>query len=95
MNKYQARKEYIDKVGKRLIQYKNEGYIIYSPCGGIVENIEQKGFRDEFGLCIDSVVYYSYNKECDNGYYDSLKELKEKFEGFRIVKPEHILKLRV
>jgi len=91
LNNYEIRRNYIDKVGKQLLDYQKKQYLILDENGDIVNNIEQFGFGTEFGLCIDNIVYYSYDKTHDNGYYTPLKELKETMSKFKIVKPEHIM----
>ena len=92
LNNYEIRKNYIDKVGKQLLDYQKKGYLILDKDGEVVNKIEQKGFGNtEFGLCIDNVVYYAYDPTHDNGYYTPLKKLKNTMSKFKIVKPEHIM----
>jgi len=93
LNNYEIRKNYIDAVGKRLIYFKKEGYLIFSPQNEIVDKIEQKGFGDKFGLKVDCIVYYSYDKTHDDGYYTPLKKLKETISKFKIVRPENIISI--
>lgn len=95
MNIYEYRRDYIDKIGKLLIDYQNKGYIILDEGNNVIKKIEQRGFSSEnFGLCIDSCVYYEYNKEFDNGYYTPLPKLKAMFEDFKIINPKDIIKLK-
>jgi hypothetical protein len=93
LNNYEIRKNYIDKVGKLLLDYQQKGYLIFNEYGEIVVKIEQRGFGDEFGLRVDHFVIYSYDFTHDNGYYTPLKKLKETMSHFKIVHPDHIVKL--
>ena len=62
LNNYEIRRNYIDKVGKQLLDYQKKGYLILDKDGEVVNKIEQKGFDNtEFGLCIDNIVYYAYD----------------------------------
>ena len=95
MNKYEARRNYIDKVGKKLLQYQSEGYLLFDEDNEPITKIEQRGFGDNFGLNIDNVVYYSYESEFDNGYHTPLKELKKMISKFKIVHPKHIKTIKI
>ena len=46
LNNYEIRKNYIDKVGKQLLDYQKKGYLIFDKDGEAVNKIEQKGFGD-------------------------------------------------
>ena len=94
LNNYEIRRNYIDKVGKQLLDYQKKWYLIFDKDGEAVKKIEQRGFGNtEFGLHIDNIVYYAYDPTYDNGYYTPLKQLKETMSKFKIVKPEHIMSL--
>ena len=95
MNKYEARRNYIDKVGKKLLQYQSEGYLLFNQYNEPIEKIEQIGFDNKFGLTIDSSVYYQYDSKYDNGYYTPLKELKEMISKIKIVHPKDIKTLKI
>ena len=63
LNNYEIRRNYIDKVGKQLLDYQKKGYLILDKDGEVVNKIEQKGFDNtEFGLCIDNIVYYEIGR---------------------------------
>lgn len=95
MNKCEKTKEFIDKLGKQLIQYQKEGYLIIDNEDNIIKYIEQKGMDDKFGLKIDQVVYYWYNPDYNNGYHTSISEFKKIFSKFKVVKPEDIIKIKL
>ena len=92
-NVYEARRSFIDKVGKKMIELKNTGHVIINiESGDIIDEITQTGFSDDnFGLNIDHTVYYEYNKELDNGYYTSITKLKKMLSKFKAIKPEDVI----
>lgn len=94
-NKYEARKEFIRKAGEKLVDYLGKGYLIIDEDGEAVTRVKQNGFGDEFGLTLNSTVIYTENPHLDNGYYTPLKELKQRIQTIKIVKPEHIIRISV
>lgn len=93
-NYYEARRLYIENVGKKLLDYQKKGYLILDKDGYVVKKIEQRGLdSNQFGLTIDCVVYYAYDPDHDNGYYTPLKKLKEMISKIKIINPKHIISL--
>jgi len=94
-NKYTARRDYIAKIGNKLIKYLNEGYLIFDEDNELIKNVKLTGFSESsHGLNIDKVIYYDYNPNLDNGYYTSIKEFKKTFGKFKIIHPKHIKRLK-
>lgn len=97
MNIYEARKRYIDKIGKKLIDYKSKGYLILDEYNKPIEDIKQEGFSNgdtlNFGLNIDGGIYYDHDPDFDNGYYTTIKEFKEIFKKFKVINPKDFKRL--
>lgn len=82
--------EFVKEFGTVLLSLQKEGYLILSPKNEICEKIELTGFKEEFGLCVDGIVYYSDDMTINNGYHTNLNNLKKELNKFRIINPKNI-----
>ena len=83
--------DYVMGMGKKLLEYKKNGYLIIEDGYSAVEEISLTGFNEDIpGLTIGSIVYYHGAPDLDNGYYDSLESFKKFFSTFKICDPKDL-----
>jgi len=81
--------DYVMGISKKLLEYKEKGYLIVQDDDYVVDKIFLTGFSDDVsGLKIGNIVYYHGSPDLDNGYYDSLESFKKFFSTFKICNPK-------
>ena len=86
---YEARWKNAHKIGNKIKNYLDKGYLVFDADGVKIESIR----IDEEGLFINGGMYFLNEINLDNGYYETVKEFNSWFSNWLIVHPKHCKKL--
>lgn len=104
MDKYKARWNNAVKVSETINKFFDEGYLIYTDER---EEMTHKfvitddhiylpfgRFRGDEGISF-RVVFFENTKDMDEGMHTPIKEYNSIFENWKMIRPEHIVKLKL
>jgi hypothetical protein len=103
MDKFKARWNNAIRIAETINKLFDEGYLIYTDDGDEMTHkfvVTDEHIYLPFGDCRGSketsrIVYFENTKDMDDGMHTSIKEYNALFESWKMIRPEHIVKLKL